>query len=781
MDSEIVDVVTDWEARSYSGGYDGLRELADGEFTGAVTEGTAWLFFLNGRIVGVFDGTLESFAEADGRAHRAPHASLPLLFAMQQTGGETKAQYYTEDTSLSSADDTLSAGSFTGFVELSENVLSGDYYVVYYGGRKLPCAFVGQSRDILTGDEAFDRAADEVGIYEVIDVDVDIVEVPDPEPEPDPDPEPESTTDGDGATGGGDTDGTAETTDTSGAGTAASGDATESAPADDTPAATGTADANAAPRGSPPGESTRASADADERRDATPAGRDDEPTRAGTTGGRAADETTAGTATRERSTTDGGATESSARSGADVPGGASGPVAGPRESAEETEPLAARGGDASTPAAPTAGAAGADEADPDVAAERQWRETRTIPSLDPAKSSTDGKPSDDGRASAETAPSATDRDDEQAAGGRTRTGRGGDEAPRPTESGDRGRNGGGRTRSRERAVTESDGTQRREDTERVASLRDRLSTVETERDEAREELSSVRDELSERTDEVERLREDNERLESQVTELETELESVREELAALEADQPDGDLEVSVPEALSGTNLFVRYGSKSGATLEDAHAETATQTEVADNLVVETHTDFESERAVVDGRSYDEFLEDRIEYNFVQWVVRELLYELQETGTEGQLRDLYDALPKLDRAELHGSVDVVDEAAGVDTERHFDVILRDRMGEPLVVANVTDDRDGIEEPPVAELIEDAREVAELKDSLGCACYVTASFFEPGALEAVTAETGGGLLSRNKRASYVKLARKRGFHLSLIESRDGGFHFTLPEL
>ncbi len=155
MESEIVEQVTDWESQSFSGGYDGLRDLADAEFTGAVTEGTAWLFFLNGRVVGVFEGSLDRFESADGTAHRAPDPSLPLLFTMLETGGETKAQYYTEDTSLSSADGTLSSGNFTGYVELSENVLSGDYYVVYYGGRKLPCAYVGASRDLLTGEEAF--------------------------------------------------------------------------------------------------------------------------------------------------------------------------------------------------------------------------------------------------------------------------------------------------------------------------------------------------------------------------------------------------------------------------------------------------------------------------------------------------------------------------------------------------------------------------------------------------------------------------------------------------
>jgi hypothetical protein len=97
---------------------------------------------------------------------------------MRTLGGETKARYYTEDTALSSAAETLADGNFTGYVTLSENVLSGDYYLVFSGGRRQECAFVGSSEELLTGDEAYQRAADEVGIYEIVDVDVEVLDVP---------------------------------------------------------------------------------------------------------------------------------------------------------------------------------------------------------------------------------------------------------------------------------------------------------------------------------------------------------------------------------------------------------------------------------------------------------------------------------------------------------------------------------------------------------------------------------------------------------------------------
>ena len=62
MDQRTDSRVRDWDARPFSGGYDALRDLADGGFSGAVvTVGDTWLFMLNGRIIGVFQGRIEDF------------------------------------------------------------------------------------------------------------------------------------------------------------------------------------------------------------------------------------------------------------------------------------------------------------------------------------------------------------------------------------------------------------------------------------------------------------------------------------------------------------------------------------------------------------------------------------------------------------------------------------------------------------------------------------------------------------------------------------------------
>ncbi|MFC7137415.1 hypothetical protein ACFQRB_15205 [Halobaculum litoreum] len=94
---------------------------------------------------------------------------------------------------------------------------------------------------------------------------------------------------------------------------------------------------------------------------------------------------------------------------------------------------------------------------------------------------------------------------------------------------------------------------------------------------------------------------------------------------------------------------------------------------------------------------------------------------------------------------------------------------------------MTEGRDATTESMLDGLVGDASAVADADEHLAAGFYVTASFFEPGALEAAADATGGGLLSRGKRKSFVKLSRKQGFHLCLVESRDGEFHVNVPEL
>jgi regulator of replication initiation timing len=366
--------------------------------------------------------------------------------------------------------------------------------------------------------------------------------------------------------------------------------------------------------------------------------------------------------------------------------------------------------------------------------EERWRQTRSIPALDPDRSEAvdageaDGTPEPDSRESA------------------------------PADTPDAA------------AAAETTGSAA---AERVESLEAELA----DREQRIEELESRADELA---DERETLQSEVDRLENRIEELTAERDRLQEQLDARpEAAETDAGEDDLAPEtALEGTNLFTRPETKSQPTLGDALDGDASAADARGNLSVTRHTEFDEAETTVDGDPYEQFLRETIEYRFVEWVVTDLPFEVRDAGHESGLADLYEALPEIDRAQLRGSVEVEGED-GEAVSRRFDVVLRDRMGEALVVAEFNHGRDPVESGELESLVEDATAVAE--GGIAAAFYVTASFFEPGALEATEEATKSGFLSRDSKESFVKVSRKRGFHLCLVESRDRSFYVNVPEL
>ncbi|RLM94725.1 hypothetical protein D3D02_01695 [Halobellus sp. Atlit-38R] len=778
MNSRTIDVVTDWETVATPDGYEGLHELADAEFTGAVSAGMAWAFFLNGRVVGVFEGEIGDFEDAELTAYRAADPSLPLLFSMQERGGETQARYYTNKTPLSDADQTLSNGGFTGYIELSENVLSGDYYVVYHGGKSMSAAFVGSSERLVTGEEAFETAADEVGIYEVVDVDVEIVDIPELATDEAETAEDDASSAEDGAS-----EATEDATETADDATAAADDEEPTATADPDAAAT-------------PGSAAEATADdptaAGEASTADTPTADDAQTDDGSGGGPA---TADAEASEPSDAPRGGDPASTDSPGATAPEGrtadsteAEGETSAADEHATDTGSRATRPDDRqpSEPSSETASGAG-DTGDATVAGptqkgaaadgvfsdEERWREAKTIPSLDPSESSSNGT----------TAQAAGAEQDRRSAGERAAQ----MERKRTAQKAARGRSSASETAdsapttqasTRSAAEGEQPNVERLE--KRLSKAKERVQSLESERDELAEARTKQREQIDELEAEREEYRERVEELEAERETLEAEVERLENELERLGGDTGGAPSQsMSVDQALSGTNLFVRYDRKGEATLEHAHDGAASRADVSDNLRLEHHTTFETGGLAVDGQPYEAFLHDSTEYAFAQWVVTDLLYEIGETGNQSGLAGVFDAIPEIDRVELSGTVGV-DTPDGVE-QRDFDVIFRDKMGDPLFVADINASRNATTEAMVGSLVENTGTIASNDESLAAGFYVTESFYEPGALETVSEETGGGLLSRSKKLSHVKLSRKRGYHLCLVEARNGEFHLNVPDL
>ncbi|MFC4543811.1 transcriptional regulator [Halosolutus amylolyticus] len=880
MDSRTQERVERWDSRPFSGGYDGLSDLAAADFSGAVTAAGTWLFMLNGRIVGVVDGDIEDFESASGTRYDAPHPSLPLLCAMEERGGETRAKYYTNETPLQEVDRTLQDGSFTGYVELSENVLSGDYYAVYYGGRRMAAAYIGNAERLITGDEAFERADDEVGIYEVLTVDVEVTDVPgtggtDPS---------DAATDADGAAT--DAGGTTSTTATETGGTADTGGATDDssaiddatstiesidvggldgstadAPEDDAatdssslmsdidltedptgittteetepePTSTGITDADPeSTQTSAPGPDTaddhgldstvdipgvddaaddeadetasglpidEAEADIDDA-DPEPGIADDGRDRHGDVRDRNAVENATSTApeveseqaeTTESATATGSEADASAgieSASTETDDSASSPdLAEVEAAAEELDrndiSWVADESDESPADDDAAGATSepaTEEADLEerFQEEEQWREARSIPSIDPDNSETPASP----RSEAQSA-GGPDGSQQASAGGSGPDRRAGSEQTATAES--RGRSeqpsaGGdatGRTQEADRTRSEAQ--------ERIAALTERLEQYEEQRDALRakaEELQTERDRLRSKNQE---LVSTVERLQSRIDELETELDRARDAAATAETAGTgvDARTELQPQRALSETNLFVRYASKSQPTLERAHGGEANRDEVAGNLRLEHHTGFDAADVAVAGQPYEEFLASTMEYRFVDWLTEMVLFEIRDTGHADGLGDLYDAIPRIDRAELHASISLEDDdTEEVPDQVTFDVVAYDKMGNPLVVANLNDSRSPATEGMLAEMEEAASAVKANYPDLAAAIVVTSSYFEPGALEVTEQATSSGFLTRGSKLSYVNLSRKAGYHLCLVESRSEGFHMNVPEL
>jgi hypothetical protein len=738
MSMRTAELVSEWETVSFEGGYDGLHTLADREFSGAVIAGPARLFMLRGTVVGILDGDLEQFEDSGGTARKAPHDALPLLAVMQARAGESRAQYYTEDTALSEVDATLSDGGFTGFVELSENVLSGDYYLVYHQGRSMTIAWTGSSQRLITDDEAFEKANDEVGIYDVYPADIEPIELP----------ETQGSGAGETSTGEDETNKTHETDisdRTSGTETVDD----QSGASTDTTVGTGR-----------PNDTTPTPGDEDGWFDEET----EDPESASETGPSSVEQVSPAQAKSE--THDRPQTEETEVSDTDSTVETSDTDSQTTTQQSETEP---REPEPRSPAPESAdsGVGDGDQSESDPTEKRP----ETIPSQDSGPATTTDSADDTAEVSTalevksipsldpDRSQSKVSQPDSMIQPTTTRA----HPEPEPTTE----------------VETESGVDIDPDNPEQSAQLEDQLAEQE-------DEIQRLQAELDERTAENEDLTSERNRLREELSEARSEIQRLQSELDDIDVhtDANTADaVQLSVTEAIDGTNLFVRYRSKSGATLTKATDESVDRSSVAENLRLEYHTQFEDEAATVDGQEFEAFLTGTIRYRFVQWLVQNLLYEIRDTGNASSMSQLYDALPKIDRAELNGQVSITYTEDGEEhrTQEQFDVVVRDRMGNPLIVANINDSRQPATGGQMQNIVRDAEHVGNTSESLAAAFLVTNSFFEPEALETAEEATSSGLLSRDKGKSFVNLSRKDGYHLCLLEARNDEFHLAVPEL
>jgi hypothetical protein len=728
-------VMEKWEGSPFDGGFDGLRDLQSRGFSGAVAAGDSRLFLRDGEPLAVVsnfeeaprEGSIETFEGAVGQAYEASHPGTVPLAAMLALDGEVRGRYFSDDTPLSKVHETLSGGGFTGYVELSENVLSGDYYIVYKDGDADYIGYISSSGRIITDEEAQEKAEGEIGIYEVVAVSLPDIEIPeasepdtgtvagvaaDSEPAPDTTAEPEP-----------------------GVGTEPKPDVTEPEPDPESkPASEPTPGPEPEPEPEPATEPTAEAEPEPEPEEPTPtADPDSEPATEQT---ESADETTEEPDDDDSSETVAVAeTESETESASTTATERAEPTASPEETAapeSSSETGGSEPSDSAWDATGTPGSASESTSDP-TGSVMEGVTTRSVPSIDPENTGR-GEPDDD------------DTTARAGAAGTAAAGAEPERTPEPT------------------ATETQPSAEPAETSEPDVDVEARIAEV---RKEYEAELESLRSELDS-------LRAERDRLQERVETLEA-----KETAGGAGAGAGAGGVSLTPDRALAGTSLFVRDEGPGGPTLEDAHAGTVDREELAENLRIEYHTQFEDEGATVDGEPFESFLRSSPLYTFTEWVLTDLLFEIQSTRSEGAMRPLYDSLPDIDRVSFDEPVTVGEGENQRDIE--FDVVARDRMGEPLVVANMDESRDPTRAASLEPLIDDASDVSMEADRFAGAFAVTSSYFEPDALEAAREATSGSLLSREKYRNFVKLSRNNGFHLCLVESRDESFHMTMPEL
>jgi len=829
MSTLVVDRFDDWSQQSFSGGYQELQTLADREFSGVVRAGPAELYLTKGVVVGIRNGAVEDFEEGTGTVYTAPADPLPLLALMQERSDEVQAKYYTEKTSISEVDRTLSDGGFTGYIELSENVLSGDYYVAYHAGKSMSVAFVGESGKLIEGDEAFDTADDEVGIYEVRPVDIEPIEIPASTPAStgsaiaDQGAKTSEDTFG-GAGAGSDTSSPEIGRESSETGSGSSDilddpDAdwqpkqqTESEPADESPdrrerTANDSNSRTQEPVTNQSEPETESPQTTQQETETTESRIEDRDWRTESQSKKQADETSQqrrDSPGENRGGISGTVQESDAETASEP---ASSPSAQVSESSEQVREPDQPTPDLSNQREQTSGSQQGSQESSGIA--DTSLETRSIPSLDPERTE---EPS---RGDAENDPERSSSSADVAApSGRSASSEPSSSQPSSpqspsseqtqqqtdtqTQQPQKERQSREQSQNRQRQPqatadepTSTEPTDRKEtvDPDRIESLESEIEDRDREIERLERQLNETTTERNELSEQLEAVRAERDELQGTVEQLEAqrkELETKLERLERLETEMggtADRDRRMSPTEALQGTDIFIRYESKGDATLEKAHGGSTLREDVNNNLRLETHTQFDESTVSVNGMAYREFLESTIGYQFVEWVARDLLFEIRETNHIKQLKDLYNALPKIDRAELSGVLEITytEDGQQTRTEKEFDVVIRDRMGNPLVVANINDSREGATQSMMEDIITSAERVGHSGPQFSGAFLVSKSFFEPGALETASEATKGGILSRDKRKSFVNLSRKQGYHLCLVEARNDNFHLAVPEL
>lgn len=138
----------------------------DRPFSGLVETDDVTVYVVDGYALDVRGGSLTDVLDERLDVYHASNPAEPYLLAVHGNGSE-RATLYTEDKSLDEAVRELEDASFTGYVELSERVVTGDYYAVFHRGSADFLGVTTESNPPLAGPDAREEMLEQVGLYSV--------------------------------------------------------------------------------------------------------------------------------------------------------------------------------------------------------------------------------------------------------------------------------------------------------------------------------------------------------------------------------------------------------------------------------------------------------------------------------------------------------------------------------------------------------------------------------------------------------------------------------------
>jgi hypothetical protein len=158
---------------------------------------------------------------------------------------------------------------------------------------------------------------------------------------------------------------------------------------------------------------------------------------------------------------------------------------------------------------------------------------------------------------------------------------------------------------------------------------------------------------------------------------------------------------------------------------------------------------------------------------------------MRQTRTE-KLKEVYASIQNIDRIDFDEDVDI-DRGDDSSATPSFDVIFRNKYGDPRLAAVFDNTPDPITENKVHQLINDAGWVSQSEAPFNGAFFVTTSYFEAKALEAAydaTCDTRGRTILPSVLKNCGPFSNLYGYHpchACLVNAKENDFSLVFPEL